>query len=211
MPNFPRIVTDCKRPLLPGNSTAKPCKPGKWCPVFGEAMADPQPSPAGTKTWVKFRRSARRLLPRDVSGAPHTVAGNRIARGVWTSPGRTDTEPSRPMRPRFVRAPAAAPHRGPLTRSVRSPRQRAPRALPSRPPAPPRPRARPRRARGRGTAPAPRPSEGAALRVAGVVARFVRRITPRARTGSVSTSTHGLGDSVSRCPTYSELFGGLTG
>ena len=45
----------------------------------------------------------------------------------------------------------------------------------------------------------------------GVVARFVRRITPRARTGSVSTSTHGLGDSVSRCPTYSELFGGLTG
>ena len=45
----------------------------------------------------------------------------------------------------------------------------------------------------------------------GVVARFVRRITLRVRTGSVSTSTHGLGDSVSRCPTYSELFGSLTG
>ena len=42
-------------------------------------------------------------------------------------------------------------------------------------------------------------------------ARFVRRITLRARNTSIPASTHRLCDSVSRCPAYSELFGGLTG
>ena len=47
--------------------------------------------------------------------------------------------------------------------------------------------------------------------VLGVIARFVRRITLRARNTSIPTSTHRLCDSVSRCPAYSELFGGLAG
>ena len=47
--------------------------------------------------------------------------------------------------------------------------------------------------------------------VGGVIARFVRRITLRPRNTSIPTSTHRLCDSVSRCPAYSELFGGLAG
>ena len=52
---------------------------------------------------------------------------------------------------------------------------------------------------------------GLPLLQVGVIARFVRRITLRARNTSIPTSTHRLCDSVSRCPAYSELFGGLTG
>ena len=44
----------------------------------------------------------------------------------------------------------------------------------------------------------------------GVNARFVRRITLRARNTSIPPSTHRLCDSVSRWPAYSELLGGLT-
>ena len=47
--------------------------------------------------------------------------------------------------------------------------------------------------------------------VQGVIARFVRRITLRTRNRPVSLSTHRVRDSVSRCPAYSELFGGLAG
>ena len=49
------------------------------------------------------------------------------------------------------------------------------------------------------------------LRLRGVIARFVRRITLRNRNTSMSTSTHRLGDSVSRCPAYCELFSGSSG
>ena len=45
----------------------------------------------------------------------------------------------------------------------------------------------------------------------GVIARFVRRITLRARNTSIPTSTHRLSDSVSRCPANTELFGGSSG
>ena len=44
----------------------------------------------------------------------------------------------------------------------------------------------------------------------GVITRFVRRITLRARNSSSPPSTHRLCDSVSRWPAYPELFGGLT-
>ena len=45
----------------------------------------------------------------------------------------------------------------------------------------------------------------------GVIARFVRKITLRARNTSIPTSTHRLSDSVSRCPANTELFDGSSG
>ena len=48
-------------------------------------------------------------------------------------------------------------------------------------------------------------------RVLGVIARFVRRITLRARRPSVSTSPLRFCDSVSRCPANAELFCGSSG